>query len=164
MRVRVNNQTDITRFWDGQRGVWRISDNNVGLGFTYHYAITAVDERGRESWLTNRNEHPVRVASSPAEDVLNVRVFPNPFREVSGFPSTADANSIVWNNLPARATIRIYTSSGELVRTIEHDNPASGQAVWNQLSDARQRTAPGMYFWTVEAEAGVARGTVVIIK
>jgi hypothetical protein len=163
-RVRVNNQTDITRFRDAQRGVWRINDNNVGLGFSYHYAITAVDEAGRESWLTSRNEQAIRVASSPAEDVLNVRVFPNPFREVSGFPATADANSIVWNNLPARATIRIYTSSGELVRTIEHDNPAAGQAVWNQLSDARQRTAPGIYFWTVQSEVGVARGSLVIIK
>jgi hypothetical protein len=163
-RVRVNSQVDINRYWDERNGVWRINDTDVGLGFSYHYAITAVDANGRESWLTNRNEQPVRVASSPAEDVLNVRVFPNPFRTVSGFPSTADANTIVFNHLPARATIRIYTSSGELVRTIEHDDPATGQALWNQLSDARQRTAPGIYFWTVQSEVGVARGSLVIIK
>lgn len=163
-RVRVNNPTDITRFLREAEGVWRVRDTGVGLGFSYHYAVTAVDEDGVESWLTNRNERAVRVTSSPAEDVLNVRVFPNPFRETSGFPSSTDANSIVFNNLPARATIRIYTASGELVRTIEHDNPAAGQAVWNQLSDARQRTAPGVYFWTVDSDVGVARGTLLIIK
>jgi hypothetical protein len=163
-RVRVNNQQDISRYLDEANNVWRVEDTGVGLGFSYHYAVTAVDEDGRESWLTNRNQQPIRVSSSPADDVLGVRVFPNPFRETSGFPSSADANSIVFNHLPPRATIRIYTASGELVRRIDHDNPDSGQAVWNQLSDARQRTAPGIYFWTVESDSGVARGSLVIIK
>ena len=95
---------------------------------------------------------------------MNVRVFPNPFRRTSGFPSTEDANSIVFNNLPARATIRIYTSSGELIRTLEHDNPNVAQADWDQLSDARQRTAPGIYFWTVQSDVGTAQGTLLIIK
>lgn len=163
-RVRVDNATDIRRYFDEDRGVWQIVDNRVGLGFSYTYAVTAVDEDGNESWLTNRNTDPVTVASSAAPDALNVTVFPNPFRETSGFPSTADANSIIWNNLPAQATIRIYTSSGELVRTLEHDTPDTGQEVWDQLSDARQRTAPGIYFWTVESEVGTAQGTLVIIK
>lgn len=163
-RVRVDNETDIGRYFDEERGVWQIVDNRVGLGFSYTYAVTAVDADGAESGFTNRNVTPVTVASRAATDALNVRVFPNPFRQSSGFPSTADANSIVWNNLPAQATIRIYTSSGELVRTLEHDNPDVAQEVWDQLSDARQRTAPGVYFWTVASDVGTARGTLVIIK
>ncbi|MEM8556341.1 MAG: hypothetical protein AAGG50_00720 [Bacteroidota bacterium] len=163
-RVRVDNDIDIGRFFDAEANVWRIQDARVGLGFSYVYAVTAVDEDGHESWLTNRNADPVTVASSPALDAMNVRVFPNPFRRTSGFPSTEDANSIVFNNLPARATIRIYTSSGELIRTLEHDNPSVAQAVWDQLSDARQRTAPGIYFWTVQSDVGTAQGTLLIIK
>ena len=163
-RVRVGNATDSTRFFDAERGVWQVNDAGVGLGFGYHYAVTALDADGHESWLTNRNVDPVTVASSAAPDAVNVSVFPNPFRRTSGFPSTSDANSIVFNNLPARATIRIYTSSGELIRVLEHDDPDSGQAVWDQLSTARQRTAPGIYFWTVQSEAGTAQGTIVIIK
>jgi hypothetical protein len=131
---------------------------------SYYYAVTAVDAEGEESWLTNRNEEAVTVTSAPAADALDVRVFPNPFREVSGFPTRGEENAIVWNNLPARATIRIYTASGELVRTLEHDDPASGQEVWDQLSDARQRTAPGIYLWTVRSDVGAAQGTLVIIK
>lgn len=163
-RVRIGNATDSTRYFDEERGVWQVNDTGVGLGFGYHYAVTAVDEDGHESWLTNRNVDPVTVSSSAAPDAMSVSVFPNPFRRTSGFPSTADANSIVFNNLPARATIRIYTASGELIRVIEHDEPDSGQAVWDQLSTARQRTAPGIYFWTVQSEAGTAQGTIVIIK
>ena len=163
-RVRIGNATDSTRFFDSARNVWQFNDTGVGLGFGYHYAVTALDEDGHESWLTNRNVEPVTVASSAAPDALGVSVFPNPFRRTSGFPSAADANTIVFNNLPARATIRIYTASGELIRVIEHDEPDSGQAVWDQLSTARQRTAPGIYFWTVSSDAGTARGTIVIIK
>ncbi len=163
-RVRVDNETDIDRFFKPDRNVWQFEDSRVSLGFSYVYAVTAVDEDGNESWLTNRNPEPVTVASSPAPDAMNVKVFPNPFRETSGFPSTRDANSIVFNNLPARATIRIYTSSGELIRTLEHDNPDVAQEVWNQLSDARQRVAPGIYFWTVQSDVGAAQGTLVIIK
>ncbi|MEM6782876.1 MAG: hypothetical protein AAF624_03970 [Bacteroidota bacterium] len=163
-RVRVGNEIDTDRFFDADANVWRIQDARVGLGFSYVYAVTAVDEDGHESWLTNRNAEPVTVASSAAPDATNVNVFPNPFRRTSGFPSVEDANSIVFNNLPARATIRIYTSSGELIRTLEHDNPDVAQEVWDQLSDARQRTAPGIYFWTVQSDVGTARGTLLIIK
>ncbi|HLT48019.1 MAG TPA: hypothetical protein VK002_12370 [Rubricoccaceae bacterium] len=163
-RVRVGNETDSTRYYDEERNLWQFVDNGVGLGFAYHYAVTAVDGDGQESWLTNRNVDPVTVSSSAAPDAMNVSVFPNPFRLTSGFPSTDDANSIVFNNLPARATIRIYTASGELIRVIEHDDPNTGQAVWDQLSTARQRTAPGIYFYTVDSPAGTARGSIVIIK
>ena len=117
----MTNTTDIGRYFDEARGVWQIVDNRVGLGFSYTYAVTAVDEDGNESWLTNRNAEAVTVASGASPDALGVTVFPNPFRQTSGFPSTADANSIIWNHLPSRATIRIYTASGELVRTLEHD-------------------------------------------
>jgi hypothetical protein len=163
-RVRIGNAIDSTRYFDAERNVWQFLDNDVGLGFGYFYAVTSVDADGHESWLTNRNVDPVTVASPPAPDVLNVSVFPNPFREVSGFPDPRDASSIVFNNLPARATIRIYTASGELIRVLEHDDPNAGQEVWDQLSTARQRTAPGVYFYTVDSPAGTAEGTIVIIK
>ncbi|MCB1320618.1 MAG: hypothetical protein KDK34_10215, partial [Leptospiraceae bacterium] len=61
-------------------------------------------------------------------------------------------------------TVRIYTSGGELVRTIEHDNPSIGEATWDQLNNARQKVAPGIYFWTVSSGVGSAKGTLVLIK
>ncbi|MDX1418452.1 MAG: hypothetical protein R3181_00680 [Rubricoccaceae bacterium] len=163
-RVRIGNATDSTRYFDAARDRWQVVDNGVGLGFGYFYAVTAVDADGHESWLTNRNADPITVASSAAPDALGVRVFPNPFRRTSGFPSEEDANTIVFNNLPAQATIRLYTAAGELIRVLEHDNPDSGQEVWDQLTTARQRTAPGIYFWTVDSPVGTAQGTIVIIK
>ena len=159
----MDSESDIRRFFNDDLDLWQFEDDDVGLGFSYVYAVTAVDGEGDESWLTNRNPEPVTVESSAAASAMDVQVFPNPFRERS-FPTADAANAIVFNKLPPRATIRIYTASGELIRTLEHDNPDSGQEVWDQLSEARQRTAPGIYFWTVQSDVGTAQGTLVIIK
>jgi hypothetical protein len=163
-RIRPASSADRTRFFDTERGRWRFVDGSINLGVKYHYAVSAVNSRGEESWLTNRNEIPVKATSEPASNALDVRVFPNPFREVSGFPTRGEENSIVWMNLPKRCTINIYTISGEHIRTIEHDDPNSGEAVWNQLTNARQRVAPGIYVWTVTSGVGTAQGTLLIIK
>lgn len=163
-RVRPDNSLDRRRYWDGDLGMWKFIDNKVSLGVSYFYSVISEDQDGNESWYTNRNEEAVTVASSPAADAMNVKVFPNPFRLVSGFPTTGEESTIVWTNLPARATIRVYTSSGELFKVLEHDDPNTGQAVWDQLSDARQQVAPGIYFWTVQSDVGSAKGTLLIIK
>ena len=163
-RVRPDNSLDRRRYWDGNLGKWKYIDNRVSLGVGYFYSVISIDEDGDESWYTNRNEEAVTVASSPAADAMNVKVFPNPFRLVSGFPTTGEESTIVWTNLPSRATIRVYTSSGELFKVLEHDNPDTGQAVWDQLSDSRQQVAPGVYFWTVQSDVGSAKGTLLIIK
>ena len=163
-RVRPNNSLDRRRYWDSDLGKWKYIDNRVDLGVSYFYSIVSLDEDENQSWFTNRNEETVTVASLPAADAMNIGVFPNPFRLVSGFPTTGEESTIVWTNLPARATVHIYTSSGELFKVLEHDDPNTGQAVWDQLSDSRQQVAPGIYFWTVQSEVGSAQGTLLIIK
>jgi hypothetical protein len=160
-----DNTYDRQLYFDTDQGKWRYSDQTINIGTAYWYAVTAVDSSNRESWMTNRNEVPIRAVAQPDTAApLDVKVFPNPFREVSGFPTAGEEKTIAWTNLPTRCTIRIFTSSGELVKTIHHDNPLAGTAVWDQLTDARQRTASGIYFWTVESDLGNDRGTLLIMK
>lgn len=163
-RIRPGRETDRTRFFDIDLNKWVYEDQSISLGVGYYYTVTSLDAEGDESWYTNRNEEAVFAASDAAPDALNVTVFPNPFREISGFPTQGSENSIVWTKLPGRCTIRIYTSSGEIVKTIEHDNPDLGEEVWDQLTDARLQVAPGIYFWTVASNVGNAKGTLLIIK
>jgi hypothetical protein len=163
-RINPRRATDVTRYFNNDINKWVFEDNTISLATGYFYAVTSADSSGNESWMTNRNENAMRATRSAAENTLNVKVFPNPFKEVSGFPTSGTENYIIWSNLPAVCTIRIYTSSGEHVRTLYHENVNSGEEVWDQLSDARQRTAPGIYFWTVESEVGNAKGSLLIIK
>ncbi len=155
---------DRTRYFDTELGKWKYKDNTVQVGVGYFYAVTSVDVNGNESGMVNRNTLALRTARSPAENTLNVSVFPNPFRLVSGLPTAGEESSIVFTNLPTQCTVRIYTVSGDLVRTLEHDNPNSGEHVWDQLTDSRQKTAAGVYFYTVESDVGNAKGTLLLIK
>jgi hypothetical protein len=156
--------TDRNRFFNESENKWVFEDQTISLGAGYFYAVTSVDSAGNESWLTNRNETAITATRSAAENALNVKVFPNPFKEVSGFPTSGTENFIVFSNLPPVCTIKIFTTSGELLRTLEHNNQNSGEEVWDQLTNARQRTAPGIYFYTVESPVGNAQGTLIIIK
>jgi hypothetical protein len=162
--IRPGRAIDISQYYDAINNKWIYNDRNISLGAEYYYAVTSVDARGVESWMTNRNETGVSAVRPPTTNTLDVKVFPNPFKLASGFPNRNQDNDIIWTNIPAKCTIRVYTASGELVVELRHDNPLSGQAVWSQLSDARQRPAPGIYFWTVDSEVGTARGTLVIVK
>lgn len=162
--VTPSRSADVTRFYDAKKNKWVVEDRTISLGAGYFYAVTSVDKDGNESFMTNRNTEPVYATRKPADQISNVKVFPNPFKKVSGFPVSGAENSIVWTNLPSECKIRIYTSNGELIRTMEHNSVNSGEEIWNQLTDARQRTAPGIYFWTVESPVGSTKGTLVIIK
>lgn len=162
--IRPSRPIDFNRYYDAANNRWLYNDTSISLGGEYYYAVTSIDTRNVESWMTNRNEEGIRAAREPVDNTSSVRVFPNPFKLSSGFPNPNQANDIVFTNLPVKCTIRVYTSSGELVKEIHRDNPNSGEEVWNQLSDARQRTAPGIYFWTVSSDVGTATGTLLIVK
>jgi hypothetical protein len=162
--IRIDRATDRSRYFDSDLGKWKYKDNAIQVGFGYFYAVTSVDAAGNESGMTNRNATALVPARRPAENALNVKVFPNPFRLVSGLPTAGEETSIIFTNLPEICTIRIYTVIGELVRKLEHQNPNSGEEVWNQLTESRQKTAAGIYLWTVESSVGHAKGTLVLIK
>ncbi len=162
--IRPSRVTDKSRYYDTEKRKWVMEDKSISLGAGYFYAVTSIDKSNRESGKTNRNQTPVYAIREPAANALNVRVFPNPFRITSGFPVSGAENSIVWTNLPAECTVRIYTSNGELIRTLQHNSTVSGEETWDQLTDARQRPAPGIYFWTVASPVGNAQGTLLIIK
>ena len=163
-KIDPTKSIDRTRYYIELEKKWVLEDQTISLGTGYFYAVTSVDSAGNESWLTNRNKYAINAARNPAENALNVKVFPNPFKIVSGFPTAGTENQIVFTNLPALCTIKIYTSNGELVKTLEHNSTKTGEEVWEQLSNSRQRTSPGIYFWTVQSLVGNAQGTLLIIK
>ena len=162
-RIRVRKELDINSYLDVENNRWNYNDRDISLGVSYFYAVTTMDSTGRESWLTNRNEIPLQAISLPAESALDVVVFPNPFKRVSGIPTVGQENTIIWTNLPTPCDLYIYTSSGEMIRHLVHENE-SGDAFWDQRTDSRQITAPGIYYWAVTSKVGDAKGTLLLIK
>ena len=87
------------------------------------------------------------------DDFQTAQALPNPVR-LGGFV-----------NLPARATIRIYTVGGLLVDLINHNDPSGGgQATWDLRNRSDQFVASGVYFFhvsTPEGDEHVGKFTVV---
>ena len=101
-----------------------------------------------------------------SNELDRIRVIPNPYRSSADW-EYGGQRRVVFVGLPAAATIRIYTVSGTLVRTIVHDDPESDQESWdlrNSNSDGEE-VAPGLYLWDVDAgDVGDIEGKMMIMR
>ena len=109
--------------------------------------------------------------TSPADQDGGVLVVPNPYRGEAVWDGSRDREKYLWFiNLPQRATIRIYTLAGDLVKTIEFDGStydasdiqglktgyernvsiADGICGWDLISNKDQAVASGLYIFSVE--------------
>ncbi len=80
------------------------------------------------------------------DDMMDkIRIVPNPYYITHQAQASPYDGKIYFTRLPKRATINIYTVTGDLVRTIEHDeftSPEPDKAtaeIWDLLTKNRQR-------------------------
>lgn len=99
-----------------------------------------------------------------SDELSTIRVIPNPYRTSADWEIGSNRR-VTFVGLPAKATIRIYSTSLNLVRTLRHDNPMSDQEPWDLKNDDAEEIAPGIYVWVVDAEGlGSIEGRMMIIK
>jgi len=160
---------------DGRR---RFTDGPLLDGFPYWYAVVSFSapdlEAGLPSFQSGFNENAVLVYPGPAPAVpgreWKIGVFPNPYRAGSLFDARRGEPELgrkIWfTGLPPRSRIEVYTLAGDLVRTLFHDDPATGMEAWNVLSEPTRAIASGLYIYVVEnLDTGeVQRGKLVIVK
>ena len=152
---------------------------NLKDGFKYWIAITSFDkgmpEEGVESMESGVRATQVLAipGTAPDEPDRTVCVFPNPYRGEAVWDGDRDKEKYIWfANLPERATVRIYTLAGDLVKTIEfnadtysaHDVEGlgtkkerdgyvampGGMCAWDLISEEEQAVATGLYIFSVE--------------
>jgi hypothetical protein len=87
-----------------------------------------------------------------------VNVFPNPlygFNTLTGFDGTApDEPWVTFSNLPTDVTIRIYSLSGQLLRTLgtaDKSEPDSPFLKWDLLNENGLRAASGLYLAVISS-------------
>jgi hypothetical protein len=101
-----------------------------------------------------------------------VRVVPNPYIAAATwegpnpFSNGRGPRSLHFTHLPQVCTIRIYTVSGELVQTIEHNSSLiDGSAEWNLLTRDNLSASYGIYIYHVDAPGvGQKVGKFAVIK
>lgn len=100
---------------------------------------------------------------SPAvalETLAEVKVYPNPYKPNSGLGHTR----ITFTNLMNDSTVKIYTLTGELVRTLR-DELALGEVAWDAANENSQKVASGLYIFLVESSDSKHKtGKLAIIK
>ncbi len=105
-----------------------------------------------------------QVAAATGNDLSRVHTVPDPYYVTNAFEQTTDAKILKFVNLPTRAIIRIYSSSGVLVSLLEHNsNQFGGSLDWNVRNRNNQVVASGVYFYHIESGDArrVGRFTVV---
>lgn len=94
------------------------------------------------------------------DDLSAAHVFPVPFIPSKGH------TQITFTRLTAKVTIRVYTISGELVKTLTKDSGASDEISWFPVvNDRGQSVASGVYIYHLHSTDGKTRlGKLMVIK
>jgi hypothetical protein len=78
-----------------------------------------------------------------------VNVYPNPYYGFNPAETSRFARFVTFNNLPRKATIRIFNLAGQLVRTLEKDDDSQFFR-WNLMNQYNFPVASGMYIAHVD--------------
>ncbi|HAV23075.1 MAG TPA: hypothetical protein DCX46_06215 [Bacteroidetes bacterium] len=135
-------------------------DRNVQRGVDYYYAATAVDNGTQNSTgldsgvklessrFATRSQLPATSFKPGLSESNKVRVVPNPATVAAGGLGFAGTpNKILFVNLPVKCTLKIYTETGDHVRTIDHFGTADHE--WDQRTDDNQYVSSGIYVLAV---------------
>ncbi|MCK4271077.1 hypothetical protein KAX22_00400, partial [bacterium] len=96
----------------------------------------------------------------------NISVVPNPYYIRAPWDSNRFNQWIYFQHLPSRCTIRIFTTAGLLIRTLEHySDEGDGSKTWDLLTEEDMRAVSGLYIYQVEDDDGkTAVGKFAIIR
>ncbi len=140
------------------RGWYRFVDEGLKNGFVYEYAITSFDQGDPEiglppleSALRNNATQVVPGTPPTSEPDREIGVYPNPYHLSSRFDTPGPyGRQIRFYNLPKNAVLYIYNLAGDLVKTLEHHDPYSGEEAWNLITDRGFPVATGLYILVVK--------------
>ncbi|MBN1351061.1 T9SS type A sorting domain-containing protein [candidate division KSB1 bacterium] len=177
------NDTTFQKIWEcgGNSGVpvaTQYVDYSVQRGFACYYYVTAYDD-GTQNWdqpgsslesgkfwnmlLKNKPVHPF-MSNRQVVDLNNIKVVPNPYHDQSiKYNWPGEENKLMFINIPLKCTIRIYTITGDLVKTLEHDDGTTEHS-WNQITDNNQLIFSGVYLFHIESDVGNAMGKFVVVR
>lgn len=99
----------------------------------------------------------------PDTDLTTVYAYPVPFRPGAGDAARYGSwtTGIRFTNQPAYGTIKIYTITGELVRSLPVTPPVTS---WDVRNSGGSVVASGVYLWEITTGSSRKTGKLVVIK
>jgi len=176
--------------------VYHYEMNGLLSGWKYEIVLTAFDEGDKafgldpleSSFIANTfNVFPGTAAA--ASDTFKVGVYPNPFTLSAAWDgTTANTHKLYFYNLPANAQVTIFTTSGDIIATFDHEASAyqatdidwykvfggdastrvlpGGEHAYNLLTTTSQTITAGLYYFTVKNKdsGNIQRGQFAVIR
>lgn len=156
--------------------------DNLLNGWQYQFTVTAFDKGNKilkiGSLESSFTENEMRVFTGTNTKAIgedsksSIGVYPNPYRTTAAWDGgTSRTNKIYFTNLPAKCTISIYTSNGDLVANLTHNADtyqgqdakwfevygnkdkmvfSGGEHAWDLLSNSKTTISMGVYLFTVK--------------
>ncbi|MFA6467846.1 MAG: hypothetical protein WCW35_03040 [Bacteroidota bacterium] len=181
---------DTTEYWYQ----YPPADDNITTmnGWQYLYGVSAFDRGDSTVGSLECAKVVVRaVPGTPATSASDaeIGVYPNPYYVNAQWDQLGErARKIYFFNLPAKAEIKIYTLTGDLVAQLQHDADtyngsgikwfndfsgmgipaqfAGGEHAWDLITIHDQAIATGLYLFTVKdlSNNSVKRGKFAVVK
>jgi len=101
----------------------------------------------------------IKPPNYPQDDMSKIRIAPNPYNisdPLLVYPyHYTDRRGINFFNLPPVVTIKIFTENGDLVQTIEHNDPIkTGYEGWDMITSSQQVINSGIYIAVFQKPSG----------
>ena len=93
----------------------------------------------------------------PQADVSTSHAYPNPCKLSAG------CTGVTFTRLTLRATINIFTISGEKVATVEKNSNIDSVG-WDLRNSAGAKVASGLYLYVVKGEGSSRKGRLVVVR
>jgi hypothetical protein len=157
-------------------------DKDAQRGFAYYYYVSAFDDGsqnqpGIENGIVqgqsvesgpfyNRTLEPAYLTRPSGVSLDDIRIIPNPYSiaaSTAGRQFPGEQDKILFVNLPPECTIRIFSQSGDLLKTLEHTD-GSGDEAWEDLTTTSdQIIVSGIYIAHIKTPTGDSSITKFVI-
>jgi len=160
-------------------------DATAQRGQNYYYYVAAFDRGGEtdfggttgplesSKWLT-RTTVSTTLNAPACDDLDSIRVVPNPYSMKAGksdiqFIGEDAKYKLMFAKLPPECTIDIYNETGDLVKTLIHDDGSGGEA-WSDethenflTTDSGQMVVSGIYIAHIVTPEGESKNVKFVI-
>lgn len=168
-------RSQLANYWKQSLNRYEYLDKNLQFGQEFYYYVQAYNSKPKlwtsangtkvndlgelasadynRTDLVNARPGPVSLTKG-----WNVFVAPNPYIEGDATHSFGQPTprKIEFRNLPEKATIKIFSLSGDLIKTLQHGPDSNGNLFgsisWDQTSNSGLLVAPGVYIYVVQSE------------
>jgi hypothetical protein len=136
--------------WDAAWTLWMDDRGNGGtLAEECTFTLTPNFVNSTTDEFTFSTTAPT--VTSAETDLNDIKAVPNPFYLYDSYDPSPGSKRLAFHHLPETCTIRIYNIAGDLVRTLDKDDPSTPIAFWDMQTERGLPVASGIYVYVVDA-------------